>query len=56
MSIAAYNVEAYIEECLEIFVKCKELEALDIIVVDDVSKDNTCEKVQAYVDRQGVQT
>lgn len=51
ISIAAYNVSAYIKECLDSLVKCSYLDALDIVVVDDGSHDNTVEIVQKYVSK-----
>lgn len=51
ISIAAYNVSAYIKECLDSLVKCRYLDALDIVVVDDGSHDNTVEIVQKYVSK-----
>lgn len=41
ISIAAYNAESCLAKCLDTFVKCKELDKLEIIVVDDGSTDDT---------------
>lgn len=49
ISVAAYNVAATLEETLNAFVQSKVLEDLDIIVVDDGSKDNTAEIALKYV-------
>lgn len=49
ISIAAYNVANVIEECLNSFIKVKYLDLIEIIVVDDGSKDNTYNIVNKYV-------
>lgn len=41
VSIAAYNVENTLSECLEPFLKTKILEQLDIMIIDDGSSDQT---------------
>lgn len=49
ISIAAYNVEAFLEKTLQsLIVEPRYLETLDIIVVDDGSRDNTAEIAQKY--------
>ncbi|WP_444216364.1 glycosyltransferase family 2 protein [Dialister hominis] len=49
ISIAAYNVEKTIEECLNSFLPCKHFDALEILVINDGSKDRTVEIVSEYV-------
>lgn len=51
VSIAAYNVESTLKEVLEPFVECRYLENLDIMIIDDGSKDNTANIAEEYVDR-----
>lgn len=51
ISIAAYNVEKVIEQCLNSFISSKYLDLIEIIVVDDGSKDNTVELVNKYVNK-----
>lgn len=51
LSIAAYNVENYIENTLDSLTSSNCLEDLEIIVVNDGSKDNTKSIVQTYVDK-----
>ena len=51
ISIAAYNVEKVIEQCLNSFISSKYLNLMEIIVVDDGSKDNTVELVNKYVNK-----
>lgn len=50
--IPSYNIQQYIEQCLDSLVQVKEiLEQLDIVVVNDGSKDNTVMLAQKYVDQ-----
>lgn len=51
ISIAAYNVEKTIEECLDSFLSCKHLNELEILVINDGSKDCTAEIVSSYEQR-----
>lgn len=48
ISIAAYNVEKTIEECLDSFLSCRHLEDLEILVINDGSSDRTVEIVSGY--------
>lgn len=48
ISIAAYNVSATLRECLEPFLKTNVLSELDIMIVDDGSKDDTAAIAQEY--------
>lgn len=45
--VAAYNAEAFIAECLESII-AQTYDNIEIIVVDDGSRDNTAEVVQKY--------
>lgn len=49
ISIAAYNAEKDIERCLESMLNTDVAEFLDIVVVNDGSKDNTVAVAQKYV-------
>lgn len=49
ISIAAYNVESVIHDCLNSLVSSQYIEQLDIIVVDDGSKDDTFQCVKPFV-------
>ena len=51
VSIASYNVEAYLEECLESFVNSKVMDDLEVLVIDDGSSDSSPEIAQWYVDK-----
>lgn len=53
LSIAAYNAEKDIANCLDSLIRSNVLEQLDIIVVNDGSKDHTAEIVQKYVEKYG---
>lgn len=48
VSIAAYNVESTLEEALQPFTKSRYKEKLDIMIVDDGSKDNTAGIAKQY--------
>lgn len=51
VSIAGYNVEATLRETLEPFLRTNVLDKLDIMIVDDGSKDNTAQVAQEFVDQ-----
>ncbi|WP_296954757.1 glycosyltransferase family 2 protein [uncultured Dialister sp.] len=51
VSVAAYNVEDVIEQCLDSFIKSNFLDDFEVIVVDDGSKDHTAEIVRRYEKR-----
>lgn len=46
--IPSYNVEKYLTETLESFVNCKNKEKIDIIVVNDGSRDGTLKLAENY--------
>ena len=48
VSIAAYNVEAYIKENLESILASEAREDIEVLVVDDGGKDHTLEIAQTY--------
>ena len=50
-SIAAYNMERWLEPCIESLIDDSVMEQIEIIVVDDGSKDRTAKIAQEYVDR-----
>lgn len=49
VSIAGYNVEKTLTETLEPFLNCRELRKMEIVIVNDGSKDNTEEIALRYV-------
>jgi glycosyltransferase involved in cell wall biosynthesis len=51
--IAAYNVESYIGDALNSLLSQPHIDAVDIIVIDDGSQDQTCAAVKAVVDADG---
>lgn len=51
ISVAAYNVEAFIEKNLQSFVDSGVLDEVEILVVDDGSKDLTPQLVLGYAER-----
>ena len=48
VSIASYNVENCLKKCLDSLIRCKTIDALDIIIVDDGSTDKTKEIASKY--------
>lgn len=48
ISVAAYNVEKFINKCLDSFVESGVIDDVEIIVTDDGSKDNTPDIVKEY--------
>ena len=51
ITIPSYNVEAYLEYCLESFVYSEVMEEIEVLVVNDGSSDHTAEIAQRYVDK-----
>lgn len=51
ISVAAYNLEPWIDICLKSFCQCQYLEFLEIIIVDDGSTDRTAQLAKEYVKR-----
>lgn len=51
ISVAAYNVEATIEQCLNSFIQSKYLNSFEVLVVNDGSKDDTSRIVSQYVEK-----
>jgi glycosyltransferase involved in cell wall biosynthesis len=52
VSIAAYNVEKYLKECLEPFTVSNEvLEMCEVLIVDDGSKDSTAKIAGEFVEK-----
>ena len=51
ISVAAYNLGKMIEDNLEPILKAKNKEAVEVIVTDDGSKDNTAEYIKKYVEK-----
>lgn len=49
VSIAAYNVSSTLEEALKPFLQCKNLSDIEVLIVNDGSKDNTAEIAKKYV-------
>ena len=50
ISIAAYNVEKYIKETLDSLI-CKNMNLLEVLIIDDGSKDNTDKIAKKYEEK-----
>lgn len=48
VSVAAYNVENFIVQCLDSFVDTEILDQIEVLVTDDGSTDSTREIVKKY--------
>ena len=48
ISVAAYNVEKFIEQCLDSFIDNAILDRVEVLVTDDCSKYHTPEILYAY--------
>ena len=51
VSIAAYNVSKYLDEALEPFTNSMYKDELEVLIVDDGSKDATAEIAKRYEER-----
>lgn len=49
ISVAAYNVQAYIRKCLDSFLAPEILERVEVLITDDGSTDDTAKIVAEYV-------
>ena len=50
VSIAAYNVSKYLDEALKPFITSKYMDDLEVLIVDDGSKDDTADIARRYQD------
>ena len=51
ISVAAYNLADLVKVNIESFLKCKYRDELEVLVIDDGSKDNTAEVVNEYQEK-----
>lgn len=51
ISIAAYNVEAYLEECIKSIVESNIINKIEILVINDGSNDTTLDIAKSYADK-----
>lgn len=51
ISIAAYNIEAYLAEILDKFLEFKDKERIEVLIVNDGSKDRTSEIAKKYAEQ-----
>lgn len=51
VSIAAYNVEEYLEETLNSFIIQEDMDKIEVIIVNDGSKDGTLKIAKAYASK-----
>ena len=49
--IPSYNVEKYLNACLTSFLNLEVLDQIEVIVVDDGSKDQTAQIARAYIEQ-----
>jgi glycosyltransferase involved in cell wall biosynthesis len=49
--VAAYNMERYLDDCLSSFVVGEHMDALEILVLDDCSRDRTLEIALRYAEK-----
>lgn len=49
--IPAYNVEKYIEQCLKSFEKKAILDKIEVLIINDGSKDHTAQLAKTYCDK-----
>lgn len=49
VSIAAYNTECFLKTCLDSFVIDEIMDELEVLIIDDGSKDNTAKIAKEYV-------
>ena len=47
--VPAYNIETYVKQCLDSFVQKEILDDIEVLVINDGSKDRTVELAEAYV-------
>lgn len=48
--VPSYNYEKYIEECLE-SIASQEYKMIELIIIDDFSKDNSVDVIKAFIDK-----
>ena len=48
ISIAAYQVGQYIDQCLQSIVHSEAIDEIEVFVVDDGGRDDTLEKAERY--------
>ncbi len=48
ITIPSYNVEAYLEDCLESFVNSEVMDDIEVLIVNDGSSDRTEEIARRY--------
>lgn len=53
ISIAAYNVEKTILECLTPFLECKQLDKIEVLIISDGSTDNTDAICKDFIKKNG---
>ena len=49
--IPSYNVEKYLNKCLTSFLNLEVLDLIEVIVVDDGSKDQTAQIARNYIEQ-----
>ena len=44
VTVPSYNVQAYLEDCLESFVNSEVMDDIEVLIVNDGSRENQCKK------------
>ena len=47
-SVAAYNIEAYLDQLMQSIIDCGRMPQIEVLIVDDASTDRTAELASAY--------
>ena len=51
VTVPSYNVQAYLEDCLESFVNSEVMDDIEVLIVNDGSSDDTATIAERYVSK-----